>query len=197
MCALTHSDPNMGFFHARLSICASVRAFVRLWSSKVLNLPVCLSTSNGLVETTFICQHPWKCYIKNKKTTKNMALQEDACLVASFIQMNVFCVQNLQTRPQKTALNIKNAWMPKKVSSEVASHRRWKWSWCLVPRLSLPLSIASCKNVVLIYHAWGVIIILEYWPWFSLFLNITHHLLTSLHFTVCSHFAAICSVEDL
>jgi len=101
-----------------------VHLCAHLWSSKVFSLPVCLSTSSGLAETAVICQHPWECYVKNKRTTKNMTLQEDACLVASFIQMNVFCVQDLQTRPQKIALNMKNTWMPKKLSSEVASCRK-------------------------------------------------------------------------
>lgn len=79
-----------------------------------------------------------------------MILQEDACLVASFIQMNVFCVQNLQTRPQKTALNIKNTWMPRKLISDVASCRRpaEEWLWCLDPRLSVPSNIASCKKYI-------------------------------------------------
>lgn len=45
-----------------------------------------------------------------------MTLQADACSVALFVQMNVLCVQNPQTRPQKTALNIKNTWMPQKLS---------------------------------------------------------------------------------
>lgn len=75
-----------------------------------------------------------------------MTLQEDACLVASFIQMNVFCVQDLQTGPQKTAFNIKNTWMPKKLSSEVASCRRPAergyghgiWSQGLLFLLALP-----------------------------------------------------------
>lgn len=124
MYAVTHSDPKMSFFHVRLSVCASVCTFVHLWSSKVLNLPVCLSTSSGLVKLRLFVSIPGKCYVKNKRTTKNMTLQEDACLVASFIQMNAFCVQDLQTWPQKTTLNIRNMWMPKILSSEVASRRR-------------------------------------------------------------------------
>ena len=60
--------------------------------------------------------------------------------------MNVFCVQDLQTQPQKTALNIKNTWMPKKLSSEVASCRRpveeenghGVWSQGLLFLLTLP-----------------------------------------------------------
>lgn len=101
-------------------------------------------------------------------------LQEDACLVASFIQMNVFCVQDLQTRPQKTALSIKNTWMPKKLSSEAASCRRpaEEGNGHGVQPQGLPflLAMTPAKNVFLIYHssfiycASEVIYHLESWP---------------------------------
>lgn len=125
-------------FHARLTICTSVCAFVHLWSRKVLNLPVCLRTSNRLMKLHFFVSIPGKCYIE--RTTENRTLQEDACLVASFIQMNVFCVQDLQTIPQKTALSIK------KLICEVASCRSLVeegnshsvWSQGLLFPLALP-----------------------------------------------------------
>lgn len=132
------------FFHAHLSICTSVCAFVHLWSRKVLNLPVCLRTSNRLVKLHLFVSIPGKCY--SKRTTENTTLQEDACLVASFIQMNVFCVQDLQTIPQKTALSIK------KLISEVASCRSLVeegnsygvWSQDLLFPLALPP--AKCSS---------------------------------------------------
>lgn len=145
MCAVAHSDPETSFFHACQSIGASVWASVQLWSSKALQPCVCLSTSNRVVELHLAVGSPGKCHVGNKRTAKNMTGQEDACLVASFIQMNVFCVQDLQSRPLKTAFSLKSTWMPKKSCSEADSCRR-KWSWCLIPRPSL-LALPPAKII--------------------------------------------------
>lgn len=109
MCAVTHSDPKIIFYHVRLSISASVRPFVVKQGLKFSCLSQHIQQTG---ETTL------------KRISKTMTLQEDACSVASFVEMNVLCVQNSQTRPQKTALNIKNTWIPKKLSSEVTCCRR-------------------------------------------------------------------------
>lgn len=92
-----------------------------LWSSKVWHFPVCLGTSNRLVKRRLFVSIPGKCCIKNKRASKNMALQEDAWSVALYRWMCSVC-RTLRLGHRK--LHIENIWMPKKLISEVTCGRR-------------------------------------------------------------------------